>query len=164
MNDWITENFNELQRICRNISKQNQIDDLFQICVEQFLTNKKVPYIPEEQRLYFFTRLVRNNFNSKTSIYYKTYNRNRTEELFDVEIKEEDYVEDIIDMNWVQEQIEEMKKDEWYYSRLFELYLEEGASITKLSQRTTIPINSVSRDINKVRKILKDKRNKLLNR
>jgi hypothetical protein len=35
---------------------------------------------------------------------------------------------------------------------LFELYLQVGCSITKLSQQTTIPINTVSRDINKVRK------------
>jgi hypothetical protein len=39
-----------------------------------------------------------------------------------------------------------------------ELYIEEGCSISKLSKRTTIPLNSVSRDINKVRSILLNKR------
>jgi hypothetical protein len=52
------------------------------------------------------------------------------------------------------------KKGEWwYYARLFELYLEEGASITNLSKRTTIPLNSVSRDINKYRRELRRLRN-----
>ena len=58
-------------------------------------------------------------------------------------------------MNWVKE---ELKKIDWYYGRLFELYIEEGCSVTKLSKRTTIPINSVSRDINKVRRELKQLR------
>jgi hypothetical protein len=48
----------------------------------------------------------------------------------------------------------EKKKEEWYYWRLMELYIEEGCSLTKLSKRTTIPLNSVSRDIHKIKKIL----------
>ncbi len=57
-------------------------------------------------------------------------------------------------------QLDEIKQGkDWYYGRLFELYIELGCSITKLSERTTIPINSVSRDINKIRKILNKKRN-----
>jgi hypothetical protein len=48
--------------------------------------------------------------------------------------------------------------EEWYYGRLFELYIEEGCNLTKLNKRTTIPIVSLSRDINKVREILKQKR------
>jgi len=43
------------------------------------------------------------------------------------------------------------------------LFIEEGASISKLSKRTTIPINSVSRDINKVRRYLIKKRKEYYN-
>lgn len=69
---------------------------------------------------------------------------------------------DEITLEWVQEELNKMKKtNDWYYGRLFELYLEVGGSIVKLSEKTTIPVNSVSRDINKVRKILRKKRNEL---
>ena len=67
-----------------------------------------------------------------------------------------------VTIEWVKNELNEMKKtDQWYYGRLFELYLEGGGSIVELSKKTTIPVNSVSRDINKVRKILRKKRNEL---
>ena len=75
-----------------------------------------------------------------------------------MEIEYLEYEEDTITLEWV---ISELQNLDWYYKRLMELYIEEGCSITKLSKRTEIPINSVSRDINKVRKILKQKRNEL---
>ena len=163
MNDWITENIKELERICRNVSKQNDIQDLLQTCVEQFLKNKKTDEIPDEQKLYFFTRIVRNNYGSKTSAFYMQHKRFQFQELNGKEIVEHEYEEPVITMEWMLNEIEQLKKTEWYYGRLMELYLQEGCSITKLAQRTTIPINSVSRDINKVRKILKQKREQKLN-
>jgi hypothetical protein len=63
-------------------------------------------------------------------------------------------------MDWVRKQLEELKVEDWYYARLFELYIEEGCSLTKLNKRTTIPLAPLSRDINKVRTILKEKRKK----
>lgn len=74
-----------------------------------------------------------------------------------------EYKEPPVDIDWVMNILNEGKKtSNWYYYRLFELFIEVGGSITELSKRTQIPINSVSRDINKVRKILRQKRNKLL--
>jgi DNA-directed RNA polymerase specialized sigma24 family protein len=79
----------------------------------------------------------------------------------DVE-RTEEIPTDEITIEWVRNELNEMKKtDQWYYGRLFELYLEGGGSIVELSKKTTIPVNSVSRDINKVRKILRKKRNEL---
>lgn len=152
MNDWITEHYERLLTICRNVSKEYYCWDLFQSCMEQFLSNEKVSSISEDERFYFFTRIVYNNFNSGTSPYAQTYKKYKFVELTgdrpDIEETEE------IDMKWVKKELDKMKKTDWYYGRLFELYIEEGCSIKKLSERTTIPMNSVSRDVNKVRKIL----------
>jgi DNA-directed RNA polymerase specialized sigma24 family protein len=76
--------------------------------------------------------------------------------MVEKDIPEIEYEEDEFNMEWVQEQL---KTIDWYYARLFQLYIDEGCSVTKLSKRTTIPINSVSRDINKVRRQLKQLRN-----
>lgn len=160
MNDWIETNYKELVKICQSIAKSDQIDDLLQICVEEFLRNKKADSIPNDQKLFFFSRIVRNNFNSTKSKYHYQYRKFSWQELNNVEMVDEPYYETEFNMEWVRNEIEIMKQDEWYYGRLMELYIEEGCSITKLSKRTTIPINSVSRDINRVKSILKNKRNK----
>lgn len=162
MNDWIKQNYNELVRICRSVAKQTDIDDLLQTCVEQFMNNKKSNDIPDQQKLYFFTKIVKNNFLSNKSKYHYQYRKFVYDDLDGLELIDVEYEESVINLDWVKKQIDEMKKNEWYYGRLFELYLQVGCSITKLSEQTTIPINSVSRDINKVRSILRQKRKKVL--
>lgn len=152
MNDWITEHYERLLTICRNVSKEYYCNDLFQSCMEQFLSNEKSKSIPEEDRFYFFTRIVYNNFNSSTSPYAQTYKKYKFVELTGDRADKVEEVE--IDLSWVKKELDKMKVTDWYYGRLFELYIEEGCSIKKLSERTTIPMNSVSRDINKVRRTL----------
>lgn len=160
LNIWIENNFNELKKICDRITRGEDSDDLLQICIEQFLKNRKSDDIPDEEKLFFFARIVRNNYNSNSSPYYHTYKKFKFSEIDNVDIQYLDYEEPVINLEWVDDQLSHL---EWYYKRLMELYIEEGCSITKLSQRTTIPINSVSRDINKVRKILVNKRKEKLN-
>lgn len=158
LNDWITNNIEELKKICSSITRGQNSDELLQFSIEQFLNNKKVPDIPDKEKLYFFTRIVRNNYNSQSSPYYHLYNKFQFVEIENMEIEYLEVEEPIINLDWV---YAELKKLDWYYQRLMEMYIEEGCSITKLSKRTTIPLNSVSRDINKIRKILKQKRNEL---
>ena len=156
VNEWISDNHEELQKICKRVSKLEDSSDLCQICVEQFISNKKILKVPDNEKLYFFTRIVQNQYHSKSSKYHYTYRKYQFNEIVESDIPNVEYEEDTFNMEWVREQL---KKIDWYYGRLFELYIEEGCSVTKLSKRTTIPINSVSRDINKVRKQLKQKRN-----
>ena len=155
MNDWLSKNYNELKNICNKFSTPDEVDDLLHLCIEQFIKNKKVHQIPDKEKLYFFTKIVRNQYHSKSSKYHYTYRRYQFNEMVDNNIAEIEYQEDEFNMDWVHEQL---KTIDWYYGRLFELYIEEGCSVTKLSKRTTIPINSVSRDINKVRRQLKQLR------
>ena len=156
MNDWLSKNYNELKNICNKFSTPEEVDDLLHLCIEQFMKNKKVHDIPDKERLYFFVKLVKNQYHSKSSSYHYTYRRYQFNDVVESDIPDVEYKEDEFNLQWVREQLKTM---EWYYGRLFELYIEEGCSVTKLSKRTTIPINSVSRDINKVRRQLKQRRN-----
>ena len=158
LDNWIKENYEQLILICKKVSREEDIDDLFQICIEQFLKNKRTIEVPNEQKLFFFTRIVKNNFHSSTSKYYNTHKKFQFNEINNLEIKDEVYIEPIINLEWVESQIKQLKDNEWYYGRIMELYIEEGCSLTKLSKRTTIPINSISRDINKVKRLLREKR------
>ena len=158
--DWIQQNFTELKIICNKITRGEDSDDLLQLSVEQFLKNKKVSDIPDKEKLFFFARIVRNNYHSNSSPYYHTYRKFKFNEIGNMDIEYLSYEEPIINLEWVNTQLNNL---DWYFKRLMELYIEEGCSITKLSKRTTIPLNSVSRDINKVRKILNQKRKEELN-
>ena len=155
MNDWLSENYNELKNICNKFSTPEEVDDLLHLCIEQFMKNKKVHQVPDNEKIYFFTKIVRNQYHSKSSKYHYTYRKYQFNESIEYDKPDVEYEETQFNMNWVHEQL---KKIDWYYGRLFELYIEEGCSVTKLSKRTTIPINSVSRDINKVRRELKQLR------
>jgi DNA-directed RNA polymerase specialized sigma24 family protein len=155
INTWIENNFNELKKICDKITRGEDSDDLLQLSVEQFLKNRKSDDIPDNEKLFFFARIVRNNYNSNSSPYYHTYRKFKFSDIDNIDIQYLEYEEPIINLEWVKVQLNEL---EWYYKRLMELYIEEGCSISKLSRRTTIPLNSVSRDINKARKILIQKR------
>jgi DNA-directed RNA polymerase specialized sigma24 family protein len=156
LNDWLSNNYNELKNICNKFSTPEEVDDLLHLCIEQFIKNKKVEQIPDKEKLYFFTKIVRNQYHSKSSKYHYTYRRYQFNDVVESDIPDVEYKEDEFNMEWVREQLKTM---DWYYGRLFELYIDEGCSVTKLSKRTTIPINSVSRDINKVRRQLKQRRN-----
>jgi DNA-directed RNA polymerase specialized sigma24 family protein len=161
LNFWVTTNFNELKNICNKITRGQDYDDLLQICIEQFLKNKKVADIPDKEKLFFFARIVRNNYNSNSSPYYHTYKKFKFTDIDNLDIEYLSYEESPINLDWVKTQLNDL---EWYFKRLMEMYIEEGCSITKLSKRTTIPLNSVSRDINKVRRILNQKRKEELNK
>ena len=161
INTWIENNFNELKKICDKITRGEASDDLLQLSVEQFLKNRRIDDIPDKEKLFFFARIVRNNYNSNSSPYYHTYRKFKFSEIDNLDIQYLEIEESPIDLLWVKDQLNNL---DWYFKRLMELYIEEGCSITKLSKRTTIPLNSVSRDINKVRKILVYKRNEELNK
>jgi hypothetical protein len=161
LNKWIEENYSELYLICNKISRKVE-EDLCQFCIEQFISNPKTITVPDNEKLFFFTRIVMNNYNSKSSRYHKIYRANRFEPIDNIELPEKEYVEDEADLDWVITQIKEDKKtDNWYFARIFEIYITLGCSITLTSKFTTIPLNSVSRDLKKYRKQLIDRRNKM---
>lgn len=154
-----------MRSICNNISRGHEVDELLHFCIEQVMKNKKFNSIEnDKEKIYFFSRVVKNNFSSKQSPYYQQYIRHQHVSMeTEPHIVDCEYEETGVDMDWVMKQIEIMKKGkDWYYGRLFDLYIEENCNLTNLSKRTTIPLNSISRDIKKVREHLIKLRNKKL--
>lgn len=165
MDKWFNENYDRLKLICKKITKEEDVDEILHFCIEQVLKNKNFISIENnDEKVYFFSRVVNINWKSNKSPYYQQYKKNKIVEMvYDPYVAELEYEEDGVDMDWVREQIEIMKRGkDWYYGRLFDLYIEENCNLTNLSKRTTIPLNSVSRDIRKVREHLIKLRNKKL--
>lgn len=155
LSHWVGENISELKKICKHISRQNDVDDLLQVCLEQLLKNKKIHDIPDTQKIYFFARIVRNQFYSDSSKYHLLYRKiNFIEFNPEIEVKCEEYEEPILTLEWVFEQVEIIKKHDWYLGQIFLLWLSREANLTKLSKDTGIPINNLSRDIRQVKSIL----------
>jgi hypothetical protein len=160
---WFSYNYNKLKTICKSVSKENDVDELLHFCIDILISNDKFNNIVEDSgKIYYFTRVVINNWKSTSSPYYTTYRKEKPKIIdYDIELPNIEGEEEVeIDMDWVRKQLEELKVKDWYYARLFELYIDEECSLTKLNKRTTIPLAPLSRDINKVRTILKEKRKK----
>lgn len=153
LNDWIEQNIEKLKHITYKVAKEIN-EDLFQVCIEQLLKNPKSNNLTDKERLYFFVKIVKNNFYSKSSQYYYAYTKYQFSELSQIEIADEE-PNTFDELEWVHSQIDKDKKTKnWYYARLMEIFIEEGGSIMNTTKRTTIPRNSVSRDINKYRQVL----------
>ena len=152
----------KLMEICKSVAKQNNVDELLHYCIDQVITNEKFLSIENDaQKYFYFTRIVLNNYNSKTSPYHRTYRNDKVSHLGETDVEDKSEYVDECDLDWVKRELKEMMKEEWYYARLFELYIEEDCNLSKLNKRTTIPLGPLSRDINKVRTQLKNKRKKI---
>jgi len=157
--DWINQNHNQamekVKKICLNTDEQY---DLFQSVVEQLLQKpKKINDIPDNQKMYFFIRAVKNNYNSKTSPYHKVYRKNQHHHiplLEDIteDFVDEEYKETTPDMKWVYNQLDTF---DWFERDLFLLWIEMG-TLTSVSKQTLIPLNSVGRYINKTKNKLQE--------
>ena len=115
LNDWISNNIEELKKICSRITRGQDSEDLLQFSIEQFLNNKKVPNIPDKEKLYFFTRIVRNNYNSKSSPYYHLYKKFQFLEIENIEIPYLELEEDVITLDWV---YNELKKLDLFFKQI----------------------------------------------
>jgi len=155
-NEWIKQNYKTLLEIVENIVKnRDDIDDLFHCVLEQLLKNNKLDGMKDKERVYYFIRVLKNNYFSKTSPYHYQYKKNLAREEFkDISYFEEtpdrEYTEELPDIQWVHQQLSHL---EWFDRDLFLLWMELG-SLTAVSKKTTIPLNSVGRYINQTKLML----------
>jgi hypothetical protein len=123
--------------------------------MEQLLKGGKLDGMKDKERVYYFIRVLKNNYFSKTSPYYYQYKKNpHREEFKDIEFFEPqpdvEYTEELPDIEWVNKQLSHL---EWFDRDLFLLWMELG-SLTAVSRKTTIPLNSVGRYINQTKQML----------
>ncbi len=167
-NSWINKHHNELKHVVGRITSNHpDSDELLQEVMLQLLEKPdKINMLPDEQKLYYFIRVVKNNWHSSTSPYqyhkqkikslHIPYDHNKGEKVLD-----EVYEENTPDMEWVYCELNQM---EWFNRDLFRLWVELG-TYTNVSKQTTIPLNSVGKYIKDTIKELNirwDKQNKNL--
>ena len=150
---WIGENYNELEHITKNIVKDyNDVGDLLHCVIEQILKKNALDPLLERERVFYFIRVLPNNYFSKTSPYYYQYKKKGASEThFDTKyyenLPDEPYQEQVPTLEWVYKELEHLS---WFDKDLFLLWMELG-TITAVSKKTTIPRNSVGRYINQIK-------------
>ena len=157
---WIEINHNDMLELTRTITKtHDEAVDLYACVVEQLLNkSNKIDETPDQQKKYYFIRVVKTNYFSKTSPYhyqYRKHNHHHTPLLEGIteDLKDEEYKETIPDMIWVEKTLNE--EFGWYERDLFKLWLEMG-TLTNVSKKTQIPLNSVGRHIKQIKNKLKE--------
>lgn len=158
--DWISKNNDMVYNRVKSIVKhKDETDDLYMCVMEQLLKQQhKIDDIKDEQKLYYVIRVVKNNYHSKTSPYHYQFRKPYEKQLPIIEdvieqIEDVEYQETLPDMEWVKRQLNTL---DWFSRDLFLLWM-ELSTISKVSEQTKIPLNSVSRYINKIKRILQER-------
>ena len=155
--DYINNNFNELVKICNNITKNHELsgDLLQEVILQIYERGDLILHNYENDTIkYYLIKVIKINWHSKTSpFHYKI----RKEPSNYSELKP-DYINYIPTNDDEHKTYEEMltavemefAELNWFSKRLFELYLTLG-SLKKVSNETQIPIASVGRYIREVK-------------
>lgn len=164
LEQWITDNHKRLFEIASKVSKGIDTSDLFQLSIEELLKSRSIHAIPDNEKFFYFVRICKNQFASNNSKFHKIYRKHKFHQLDEnIDVIYEEYEEPVITLEWVLNEIEEIKKKDWYLGQVFLLFLSKDANLTKTSKITGIPINNLSRDIKIVKGILNNKLKEKMN-
>jgi len=158
---WIGENSNEMMKMVNGIVKdRNLSDELFQTVVLQLLERPdKVDKVPDHQKVFYFIRVVKNNYYSNSSPfqYRRVIDKKRHVQIDEELTRMEDvpYEEPLDYKQWVTEQLDNEELFTWYEKSIFLLYIEMTSYIS-VSKKTTIPVNSVSRHLKSIKNKLQE--------
>ena len=157
--DFMHENYEELQRAAQRISKSSELsEELLHYCIEEFLSKKdSAAIVASGGGRFYIVRIMMNQWNSVTSPFYHTYRRptdELTEEIFDHDSEEDEYVSEMAARARA-----ELDKLAWYDRILFDTFVNENHTVSSLARATEIPRTSISLSINRIRRHLKDKLN-----
>jgi len=157
LNNWINTNHTELINITGKITRNHpDTYELYQEVIYQLLKKpNKIEVLPDEQKKYYFIKVIKNNWNSSTSPFQYHRQKDLVRNIpYDQQqhesLPDSIYEENTPSIEWVYNELEKL---DWFDRDLFKLWLELG-TYTKVSQDTTIPLNSVGKYIKNIIEIL----------
>ena len=164
VNDWTNQNYPKLLTAAKNISYNDELShELLHYSLEQLLFKPNVLEIVNSGGCEFWViRTMLNSWRSTTSKFYTLYRKNQNQIELDSYLAKNDVVDETTEPS---EQIDitaneirsELRHLGWYERTLFELYCEDGRTISSISRETKIPRTSISLSINRVKRHIKSK-------
>lgn len=161
INDWTNQNYSKLLVSAKNISYNNELStELLHYSLEQLLLKPNVLEIINSGGAEFYiVRIMLNQWRSTTSPFYRIYRKNQCQIDLDLYLLRNDVADEPEPEH--EDRTDKIKSElcnlSWYERKLFELYSEDGYTISSLARETGIPRTSLSLSINRVRKHLKEK-------
>jgi hypothetical protein len=163
INDYITKNYVDLNKIVINITKNNELsDELFHYCLMVLLEynkDKMHEIVKRNHVKYFFITIVMNQWNSSTSPFYKQYRKQNVEYVEEYQdVKDDDFYDDKIDdkIAFIEN---ELKDQHWYIQQVVDMKKE--MSYQQIKDVTGIPRSSLYSTFNKFRTETLEKYKKL---
>jgi hypothetical protein len=157
--DYIAKNYYVLNGISKNITKGHELhQELLQEVILQILERDNIVLknYTDNDIKYYITAALKINWHSKTSPFYYKIRKERctyTELSFDLEHDTEQESFEKQQLFDILEQ--EFTELDWFRKSLMEMYLTLG-SLKKVSQKTTIPLTSISRYIKESKEQIKN--------
>lgn len=152
---FVNENYLVLKEAAEKISGNDPLsEELLHYTLDEFLRKRDVEQIIESGGGRFYcVRIMMTQWKSVTSPFYHTYRKPNSE--CDLESLEE-----IPDYDDPTTQIADRIREElsvlpWFDRKLFEVFLNEGHTISSLARATGIPRTSISLSINRIRRHIK---------
>ena len=148
------DNYENLQQAAKNITGNDPLwEELLHYTLDAFLMKKDVEEIIESGGgRWYCVRIMLNSYRSTTSPFYTAYRRPSAELQEVPEYVEEEDLTEVADK--IKKEIENLN---WYDKMLFEVFLDEGHTISSLARVTGIPRTSISLSINRIRRHIKKK-------
>jgi hypothetical protein len=152
---FINENYIPLKEAAERISGGDPLsEELLHYTIDEFLRKKDVEMIIDSGGGRFYcVRILMNSWRSVTSPFFHTYRRPAN----DIDIEG---IQDLPDYDDPTTEIADRIKEQlavlpWFDQKLFEVFLNEGHTISSLSRVTGIPRTSISLSINRIRRHIK---------
>lgn len=159
INEFITENYNELRDITKKITRNHELaDELLQDVMLQLYerNNLKLKTYDDNAIRYYIVAVLKLNWNSSTSPFHYKFRKDNDrftsiDNHYDLSVDE--YEEDIFNDRYelFEESIEQL---DYFDKILIELYLELG-SYKSVKNKTNIPIPSISRYMREIKEEIK---------
>ena len=134
INDWTNQNYSNLLAAAKNISYNDDLSqELLHYSLEQLLIKPNVDEIVKSGGAQFYiVRIMLNSWRSTTSPFYRIYRKDQCQVELDSYLAKNDVVDESTEQ--VEDRTDQIKSElsmlSWYDRKLFELYSEEGYTIS----------------------------------
>jgi hypothetical protein len=153
--------YRQFLKASKNITNNDKdAQDLMHDVLIMLDKNETFNNLSNSDKLFFFIRAIKNQFNSNSSYYTRNYKKYSFTELNkDFDVSDTIY-EEKPSLDWIKEIMEQeihKNPDFWYQKGIFELWIEHKGFIERIHKQTRIPRYSIKETIDGTKKWINQK-------
>jgi DNA-directed RNA polymerase specialized sigma24 family protein len=167
LDDYIIRNYDKLKDIAYNMAGSKEHEEFLHFIIEQLYDHDQIKLnevIERNEMLFYVTRIMINQYHSKTSRYYykyKKYYKHHVTGIVDgitsdnvvktIEQKQDEEQK----LSWIEEKLKDLY---WFDAEVFKLYYRENFTLTEMAKATKISRGTLYKAISNVKDYLKNER------